>query len=106
MTDNELKATAVAKLASHGVTVPENAPFRVLAHQIGLLVGSVVPWNQGLADYVRVWASPPKEPRYVAPFRPLTLGTHLRAAEIDRLPRPIGMPGIGNGGDSGMGRGR
>lgn len=31
---------------------------------------------------------------------------HLRAHEINALPRPIAMSGVGIGGDSGMARGR
>jgi len=42
----------------------------------------------------------PATRRYLPAFRPLVVKPHLREAELNLLPRPISMGGIGNGSEN------
>lgn len=108
MTSAQLKDAVIQKLADdRGVWVNRHLPMRVLCQKVEQATGQPKPYRQTIYDYLHGYASPPKaEPPFVRPWRDLSTRQHLRAAEIDRLPRPIGMPGIGNGGEGGYGRGR
>lgn len=97
MTDAQIKKAAAAKLAERGVSVPDDAPFRVIAHAIGMLLGSKVAYNQSLVDYVRAWAVPSKPLKEPYAFKPMAARMHPRHADIDAGQPPMITPnGIGN----------
>lgn len=111
----KLKAAAIEKLRGAGYEIEDDATDRDVCKGIRQLTAKARPRSQQMFDYMRAYLAlrerepfvPQKAVARTWGHRPAHVPpVHLRAHEIDRLPRPIAMSGPGIGGDNGMGRGR
>ncbi|AEC22302.1 hypothetical protein PT7_P066 (plasmid) [Pusillimonas sp. T7-7] len=110
MTNNELKQAVADKLADlTGEWVNRHLSMHDLCKKVEAATGQRKGYRQNQYDFLFAFTGAKREygpAKWIPPFRPISTLRHPRADEIDRLPVPISMAGIGNGGDSGMGRGR
>lgn len=105
MTNNEIKAAAIDKLATAGIWANRHSSMATIAHHIETLTGVKQGWNQRLPQYLLAYADPPRKEivaRFVPPFRPLTGTRHPRADDIERSQPPFMTPrgAIGNGSEN------
>jgi hypothetical protein len=108
MTNDQLKAAVADKFAESGIWVNKHASMIALYLRASEHTGTVRGPGETVYGYLSRFAGIKRNipVSYAPAFRPMCATAHPRAAEIDRLPRPISMSGIGIGGNNGMGRGR
>lgn len=117
---DKIRAAAIKKLRDAGWLISDTSTNFRICQGIKQVTGQTRPRSETQFSYIKAYVGqdiqvePEAEPfvpqkavarnwgRRPAHVPPV----HLRAHEIDRLPRPIAMSGVGIGGDSGMGRGR
>lgn len=105
MKNQALHDACIAKLHLNGSRIHDNAKTPSIVSAISRLTGKTCAWNMGMEDFMKAFIAPQKATVYVAPFRKMRPHAHPRLAEIECLPRPVSMSGVGNGGNSGYGRG-
>lgn len=114
-----IKLAAVTKLRRTGYEIESETQIFAICRDIARAIGAKRKQGQGMVDYINAYLAMPdvtpepdtfipqkatspdwgKRPEYKPPV-------HFRDHEINAMPRPIAMSGVGNGGTSGMGRGR
>lgn len=115
-----LMAEAAQKLRQAGETVEDDTLTSAICRDIARAIGEKRRRGQTMVNYLLAYLAMPDEiepepdpfiPQkatapdwgHRSPYRP---PAHFRDDEINAMPRPIAMSGVGNGGDSGHGRGR
>lgn len=122
MDHEQLRAAVIKKLRASNWLASLASTDMVICQGIKAVTGKTRPNKTTQLSYMRKFIGLDIEPEPMIdpdPFVPQkavarTWGhrpahkppVHLRAHEIDRLPRPIAMSGVGIGGNNAMGRGR
>ncbi|TAL90924.1 MAG: hypothetical protein EPN62_00895 [Candidimonas sp.] len=103
---NSPRMRAIAKLQRAGVDIEKTAPIAEVMVIVAVTTGIERKFRQRPDDYLSEYVTPRTAPREPRPWVDLPPHKHPRLAEIECLPRPVSMSGVGNGGDQGYGRGR
>lgn len=114
-----IKLAAVNKLRRTGYEIESETQIFAICRDIARAIGMKRKQGQGMVDYLREYLDMPDVTPEPDPFIPQKATapdwgkrpeyrppSHFRDHEINAMPRPIAMSGVGNGGDNGMGRGR
>ena len=106
MNQSPLRLEAIKRLQKAGLSISDRAKTPEVVKAIEMLTGRHCAWNQQSGDFLHAYLAPQKATVWMPPFKPMKKHPHPRIAEIECLPKPVSMAGIGNGGNNGMGRGR